>query len=313
MARNRSQRASQRRSSQAGDSARIQVDSGDEYEGTQRPLSRDGTSSIPDGGFSALAEEQQDELVKRMIRLMICRNAMKKPVKREDLSKHIFANMGNIRSKGKVFQGTFTAAQQKLRTIFGMEMVLIQRQVKVKRSGSSRMASQATQSGPVGTKGYVLISVLDHETRAEERKNRASFGFLMVVAGMILMEPSCRIEQEDLYSALRRLGVHVRESKGHKQLNGGNVKELLESVLVKQWYLEREKEGDTFFYTLGPRFRVEIEGDDVVGFVDAVYKLTDEKNALDEMTKNELKKRFDDAFGIGQRDVEMEMEEEEED
>lgn len=309
MVRSRSQRHSQRRASEPADTERIEVDSDDDYERTQDPLARDGISSIPDGGFSALAEEQQDELVKRMIRLMICRNATKKPVKREDLSKHIFANMGNIKSKPKVFQGTYNAAQQKLRTIFGMEMVHIQRQVKVTKTATSRTATPSTQSGPMGTKGYIVVSTLPQDTRAEERKGRATFGFLMVVAGMIVMEPTCRIEQDTLYRALQRLGVHVREKQGHRQLNGGNVKELLENVLVRQWYLEREKEDQTFFYTLGPRIRAEITTKNLIGFINAVYELTDPKNGLDETAKAELRKRVDDFFGDSQDDVEMEEEE----
>lgn len=310
MARRRSQHRPQRLSEPGpGDTERIEISSDEEALPTQEALVRDGTSSIPDGGFSALPEEQQDELVKRMIRLMVCRNAMKKPVKREDLSKHVFANMANIKSKTKVFHGTLAAAQQKLRTIFGMEMVLIQRQLKQNRTQSSRTQMSATQSGASGTKGYILVSVLAPGLRAEDRKGRADLGFLMVVAGMILLEPGCRIEQGTLYRALTRLGVHVREKQGHKQLNGGNVKELLESLLVKQWYLEREKEGQTFYYTLGPRFRAEIDQNDLIEFVGAVYDLGGQKKGgLDDTSKAELKKRIDEACGVSTENMDEEEE-----
>ncbi|CDF36830.1 unnamed protein product [Chondrus crispus] len=309
MTRSRSRSFSQRRASQSEEIERIEIDSDDEYQNRGAPMRKDGSSSLPDGGFSALAEEQQDELVKRVIRLMICRNAEKRPVKREELSRHMFANMAPVRSKSKVFQGTFNVAQQKLRSIFGMQMVLIQRQVKANQSASSRTQTQLTQSGPVGTKGYILVSVLPPELRAEERKDRAGFGFLMVVAGMILLEPGCRIEQGALYRALGRVGVHVTEKNGHRQLNGGNVKELLESTLLRQWYLEREKEDQTFYFMLGPRFRAEIGPEDLVEFVGAVYNLSDSKTGgLDETSKSELRKRLDDTSGISQEDVEGEEE-----
>lgn len=311
MTRNRSRSFSQRRDSQAEEIARIEIDSDDEYQNRGAPMRKDGSSSLPDGGFSALAEEQQDELVKRVVRFMICRNAEKRPVKRDELTKHTFANMGSLRSDRKVFQGAFNVAQQKLRSIFGMQMVLIQRQVKTNRSASSRMQTQFTQSGPVGTKGYILVSVLPPELRAEERKDRAGFGFLMVVAGMILLEPGCRIEQGALYRALGRIGVHVTEKKGHRQLNGGNVKKLLESTLLKQqWYLEREKEDQMFYYRLGPRLRAEISPEDLVDFVSAVYSLSDSNTGgLDETSKSELRKRLDDTNGISQEDMEEEEEE----
>lgn len=305
MGRDRSRTHSRRRASQDDDTERIQIDSDDEYQTRGTSLPRDDSSSLPDGGFSALSEEQQDDLVKRMVRLMICRNAQKRPVKREELFRHIFANMGNIRPKSKVFQGTYNVAQQKLRRTFGMEMVLIQRHIKANRSATTKSQSQAQYSqGAVGTKGYILVSVLPPDMRAEERQDRAGFGFLMVVAGMILLEPGCRIEQKALYRALRRIGVQVTEKGGHQQLNGGNVKELLEGTLVRQWYLERGKEDQEFYYTLGPRFYAEIDPADLVGFVDAVYRLSDSNNGgLDETSQEELRKRLDDTRGVSQEDA----------
>lgn len=280
--------------------------SDEEEEVVDEPMVRDGTSSLPDGGFSALSEETQDELVKRMIRLMICRNAQKRPVQRAELSKYIFTNMPNIRSKQKVFAGTLSQSQNKLRSVFGMEMVEIQKQIKQRSTqmGKSQSSSQPTSS--LGMKGYILVSVVAPELRVEDKKMKAMMGFLTVVGSMILLEPGCRIEQEVLYRALGKIGVQVREKNGHKQLNEGNVKELLEKILPGQWYLEREREEQQTFYTLGPRFRAEIEDKDLIEFVNAVYTGNGTRDAwLDETSRKELQMRLDQASGgVGLEDME---------
>lgn len=279
---------------------RVEISSDEEAaDRRQRRLVRDGTSALPDGGFSALREERQDELVKRMIRLMICRNATKKPVPRAELSRYLFSNATDIKSKQKVFTGTFAQAQNKLRSVFGMEMVEIQKLVKQRATQTPRTQSQSQSAGSLGAKGYILVSVLPPELRVEDKKQKALMGFLTVVGGMILLEPGCRIEQDTLYRALAKIGVHVREKQGHKQLNGGNVKDLLEKILPGQWYLEREKEGQTFYYTLGPRFRAEIEDRDLIEFVNAVYTGNGQREAwLDETSRKELQMRLDQASGI---------------
>lgn len=292
-----------RRSSQTPatiENERIVICSDDDEDVVMDRQGDDHRSSVPDGGFAALAEEQQDELVKRMIRYMICRNAKKKPVKKLELSKHIFANMQNINSKSRgIFQGTFTAAQTQLRTIFGMEMVLITRQVRGRSHTASRsQTASASQGASQNMKGYILVSVLPQESRVTNMNELASIGLLTVIASFILLQPGCRIEQEQLYKALGRIGVKVQEKGGHKQLNGGNVKELIESELPSQWYLEREREDKTYFYTLGPRLRAELSDGDLLEFVEAVFQAGGEDTTgMDETTRKELEMRLDEAAG----------------
>lgn len=308
MSQRRSTRSSQRRGS---DSQRVERISDEEDERRQAaPLTREMGPSQGDSGYAALNESQQDELVKRLIRLMICRNARKRPVRRDEMTRHIFANMGNIRSRGNVFRGAFAAAQQKLRTVFGMEMVLVEKLVKQSRGGSKSVASQSVGTnagGGGGQKGYIVVSVLPADMRAEDERGKAELGFLMVVAGMIALEGECRIEQESLYRMLEKLGCQAVEKGGHKQLNGGNVKELLEKIFVAQWYLEREKEDASFFYTIGPRFRAEVADEDLIGFIDAVYGLGGDKFSLDDMSKRELKMRLETSRGEGLGDCDDDM------
>lgn len=261
------------------------------------PSQRGGSQSGPTKGFSDLPEAQQDEIISRCVRFMICRNAKKRPVKRQDLSRHMFQNMENIGRKNRSFTGAFEQAQHKLRNTFGMEVVEIRKLIKSKRTTS--MTAMASQSGPAAPpKGYILVSSMPKDHRVEDVDGMPLLGFLTVVAAMILLEPGCRISEQDLYASLKRIGVFVREKQGHKQLNAGNVKDLLEKHLVDQWYFEREKEDETTYYTLGPRLRAEVSDDDLLAFVEAVYKLGSDPNAtLDESGRKELKARLKEAWG----------------
>lgn len=280
---------------------RIAISSEEEADNVEQSLVRDGSSSVPDGGYSALPEDQQDELVKRMVRYMICRNAKKKPVRRNLLTAHTFANMTNIRSKQRVFNGTFQQAQRKLRGTFGMEMVEICKLVKRTNPSQSQPRTStisSSQGASASAKGYILVSVLPMEARVEDADAMALLGFLSVVAAMILLEPGCRIEEQDLHNALKRIGILVKEKHGHKQLNGGNVKDLLEKELPDQWYLEREREGNSVYYTLGPRLRAELEDEDLLEFINAVYKQGNEGSGmLDETGRKALQIRLDEAWG----------------
>lgn len=272
----------------------------EEYEGADgAPLPRGAGGTQIETGFSALSEGEQDEIVKRLVRFMICRNTKKKPVKRADLSKYIFNDMVNVRAKHKTFQGAFNSAQQSLRNLFGVEIVEIVKQVK--RSGPSQTArsqTQASQGGGAANKAYILVSVLPQKARVENEKNWPSIGFLTVLASIIVLEPGCRIEQDRLYNALERIGVFVKERSGHKQLNNGNVKDLIENQLPSQWYLEREKEDRTFYYTLGPRLRAELDDDDIILFIQAVYQGGGSaEKVMDATSKKELKLRLDNARG----------------
>lgn len=295
--------SSQRRQRQATSRSRnpdvYAVSSDDERQVAHDIIPTDGAVSGVGQGFSDLQESQQDEVVKRCIRFMLCRNVKKRPVKRADLSKYMFQNMDNIGRKNRMFTGAFEQAQQTLRNTFGMEMVELIKAVKSRRNTQSQRMTSASQSvGSGATKGYILVSVLPQETRPESGDLLPLMGFVTVVASMILLQPGCRLEEQELHGALKRIGVHVREKQGHKQLHGGNVKEVLEKVLVEQWYLEREREDNTIYYTLGPRLRAELGDNDLIEFVNAVYKQgTDSQAMLDNNGRQELEMRLKEAWG----------------
>lgn len=259
-------------------------------------------ASQAESGFAALSEAQQDELVKRILRFMHFRHFRKRPVKRAELSSFVFKHVPNIRSKPRVFNGALEQARLFFRTNLGVEIKEIQKLTKRKIGGHSRStigtsASQGNSLG-YGARGYVLTTNLPNVHRHETPELLCEIGFLTLVAALIALQPGCRIEEETLHHALARLGVYVREKQGHKQLNGGNVKDLLENKFVDMWYLEREKEDNITYFLLGPRLRAEFSDDDLLEFIHAVYKDGPSGHGLlDETGRDEIKARLDAAWG----------------
>lgn len=288
----------------------------------RRPRTNDpSTQSVPvsaagPAGFSALPEAQQDELVQRFVRIMMCRGARRRPIKRADLTRQLFNGMHNIGSKQRVFTGLFARAQAVLRANYGAEVVHIAKRARrggvggVSQSQRHSASMTASQSSASFVRGYILVSALPAMMRGndkESKERRAEIGFMAVVASIILLSPGATIDEEDLHRFLERLGVFVRQRNGHKQINHGNVKDLLERDWPEQWYLERDREGNGFAYSLGPRLLAEIDDDQLIQFIEAVYQLGgDENSAMDDVSKSEIKRRIEEARKEGRPDDEDE-------
>lgn len=248
--------------------------------------------------FDEMSNEDQQELVKRLIRYMVCRNAKRKPVRRADLSKYVLANHEDARSKARIFNATLEAARKDLDANFGFRIVEVYKKTRPNpTAASSTKQSQSQSEGAGFSKAYIIVSTLSSQARPENKRDWATFGFLTVVAAIISLTPEVRIEEDALYRSLERLGTIVKESRGHAQLNGGNVKEFIENVLVSQWYLERAKEDDAWWYKIGPRLWAELEFSDLIMFIEAVYKEGGAgSTGIDENAKKELTSKLEDAM-----------------
>ncbi|KAI0563311.1 hypothetical protein FGB62_43g119 [Gracilaria domingensis] len=255
-------------------------------------------SSAADSGYSALTEAQQDDVAKRISRTLMFRQHRKRPVRRAELSAVALKNLPPVRGKPRVFKLAFDTAKDMMRKTFGVEVKEIQKLTKRKTGPQSRSTASASQGYGYGcgAKGYILLSKL--AKRHEVPDILCEIGFLTLIAALIALQPGCRIEEDTLHHTLSKLGVHVREKQGHKQLNNGNVKDLLENKFLDMWYLEKEKEGNVTYYMLGPRLRAELSDDDLLEFIHAVYKDGPSGHGmLDENGRNEIKARLNDAWG----------------
>lgn len=273
-------------------------------------------AAVADKGWQALSEDEQNEYATTLARTILCKHATRIPVKRAELYKAIFPPGSSLKSRQSIFAGAFKMAQENLQNIAGCEVVECVKRTRGNARGGTQTATRATatqtqgmsQSTGLGQKGYILISTLPKGSRPDDREVYAERAFLCIIAAIILLKPGCRIEEKELYEALRRAaGVSVVESKGHHQLNGGNVKELVEKTLTAQWYLEREKEDREFYYSMGPRLRMELSDDDLLSFVTAVYNFnTEQTSEMDSTTRRDLQQRLDAARGVMLGDSDLE-------
>jgi MAGE family len=276
---------------------------------------RVAAGATEDKGWSDLSEEDQNDFATKLSRYMLCRHAVKAPVKRADLTKHMFAGSPIVRGRKSIFAGAFKLAQANFQNVLACEMLELVRQTRASKSATqaatgallsqrqtqtqAQAGETATQSSGVGMKAYILVSTLPEGARAQVDADLPTRALLAIIGAVILLQPGCRISANDLYRALERAGgIRVEESGGHKQLNGGNVKELIEKTLVSQWYLEREKDNHAYFYSLGPRLRAELSDEDLIAFVDAVYNNGDDPVVMDPMFAKELRQRLDVARGV---------------
>lgn len=292
-------------------SSRVESDSDDE--GSAGGGASAAAPAAPaEKGWQALSEEEQDMLVGKVVRIFVMRQASKIPVKQTEISKALFPPGSPIRYHRNIMKNVLEMARTALRDIFSADIFQVVKQIKAGRSGTqtqtqTQKLNKATQYAADGTQtqlhgagmtAYVLVGIAEKEERllTEDRATRA---FLAIIASIILLNPECRVEEQPLAQALETAaGITLVESGGQPQLNGGNVHELVTSIFVKQWYLEREKIDNLWWYSMGPRLRQELSDDHLLEFVSAVYNHGSEHmTEMDPTTREELMQRLDAAAG----------------
>lgn len=284
-------------------------------ERTERRRKRGTASADEDyangnGTQTQVGDEDRNELVKRCVRFLIARNSKGRPVKRSELSKYVMDGRSRA-GKAKLFTQVLGLAEEELQNVFSMKMTEVFRKVQPSASMSARTQTQ-NGSEPNVTKAYILTSTLPADNRPVNRDDWCKLGFITTIAAIIALTPEVKIEQDDLYRALERMGAPVKESGGHEQINFGNVKEFVENTLKNQWYLEIEKDPtdvNTVYYKIGARLWAELSVGDLLKFIEVVYNSNgneDSNIGLDESAKKELwhKLEVESNLSLGLEDEE---------
>ncbi|KAL8542814.1 hypothetical protein ACS0TY_003628 [Phlomoides rotata] len=197
-----------------------------------------------------ISEQEKDKLVGEVIRYILFKTEQNSgcPIKREELTQLITSKGYRQRNLPSYI---IIEAKSRLSSIFGYELRELQRS---RPSANTGRASQSQQS--VGdAKSYIIISQLPSDVYArfvEDKSSSHMSGFTFVVVGIIHLGGG-RIDEENLWHHLRRLGLHENE-ENHPVFS--NTKQTLEA-LVQQRYLQKEKvngpEGNTVYYELAER------------------------------------------------------------
>ena len=257
---------------------------------------------------------QQELFVRRVVRLMICSNTTKTPFSTAQLTSHVFQGIHPLTtsttSSHRLLEPFISRAQEQLRSILGMEMVLISRQ------NVSFAQGQRRQRRRPPTSAYILVSTLPSSSRVRDANEFAALALMTVIASFIVLHPDCCMEEEELFLRLGRCGIHP-QTECHElgMQEDGNFAHWIKNTLPGQWYLQRDYVNSKLYYSLGGRLRAELNDADILGFVDATLRLAvavfsddDEEgggggdelpDGLDDERRRLLQQRLDEASGRG--------------
>ncbi|KAF9985814.1 hypothetical protein BGZ65_009745 [Modicella reniformis] len=253
-----SQRTSSKRaapSSGSGSQKRIvRDDDSDQDPDVHAPTARRPVTSVNKSIDIPL--EDFERLVKDVVRLAIFTSHSEHALKRDDIR-------DILNDHPRQFDNVFQKAQERLRDVFGMELVEL---TTKGRSG---------QSAEKGTKSFMLRNILpmgliasgtvDCEAELDD------MGLLMVVLSLIMVRQGA-IYESALMSHFRRLSLLEDNSQF------GDIQKKLD-VLIKKRYLEKFKldhmndsgEKAEMEYRWGPRAKIEFPEENVVKFIQEVF------------------------------------------
>ncbi|KAI8820592.1 MAGE family-domain-containing protein [Fimicolochytrium jonesii] len=217
-----------------------------------------------------MSEEDVNRMVKDLVRLALAMEQRRQPLKREDITKRV------LKDHPRAFNVVFERAQERLRSTFGMEMAeLTTRDKRQTATQAARRAATATQTAKsTSTRSYVLRSTLTPQERAavvDWGDEEFVMVLLCIILGIILVNGK-RIEEGDLTTYLKRLGLNLTSPRPHRTL--GLISDHI-TTFTKHAYLDKVKtpgvDADVVEYSWGPRAKVECSERDMVAFVVGVY------------------------------------------
>ncbi|CCJ28792.1 unnamed protein product [Pneumocystis jirovecii] len=207
--------------------------------------------------------EDLNFMVKNFIRLALAFEHTRTPIKREDITKKIL-----LPSYPRSFTLVFEKTQEKLRNIFGMELVELPYKNHNKYMSTSQLhknknlhaknLSSVTQSNPKYSELVFQIPTIKEGTFS---------GIVMIILSIIVMNNGI-VSEELLIKYL-----------SHLQMNDdtpiGNLDKILKEM-VKKGYLDKIK--DDFastnekgcIYFLGPRGKIEIDPKRLTNFIEKI-------------------------------------------
>ncbi|KAH0560097.1 hypothetical protein GP486_003378 [Trichoglossum hirsutum] len=210
-----------------------------------------------------------NQLVKKLVRLALACEFSRQPIRRADISTKVLG------PHGRWFKQVFEEAQKQLRGKFGMEMTELPMREKV--TISQRRAAQRTDKAATTSKAYVLTSTLPPKYRSILPPPQVPTTHL---------ESSYVGLYTFLISVISLSGGSIAEAKLERYLGRTNAEqytpvdrtEKLLQRLCKEGYLMRIKDSsggeELVEYMVGPRGKVEVSPEGVVGLVRGVYKDT---------------------------------------
>ncbi|OKO93904.1 Non-structural maintenance of chromosome element 3 [Penicillium subrubescens] len=215
------------------------------------------------------APSSLDAMVKKMVRLALASEYSRLPIRRTDISAKVLGEQGS-----RQFKTVFEAAQQSLRSKFGMEMVELPAREKV--TITQRRAAQKTEKPSSSTKSWILTTILPATyrtpaiippTRAPSTNTESTYTALYSFIIAVISLNGGSLAEQKLTRYLRRMNAddYTPVDRTDKLL----------ARLCREGYIVRTKESDNgeeiIEFMVGPRGKIEVGSSGVAGLVREVY------------------------------------------
>ncbi|KAL4896579.1 MAGE family-domain-containing protein [Aspergillus ambiguus] len=250
------------------------------------------------------APSSTDVMVKKLVRLALSSEYSRLPIRRTDISTKVLGEQGS-----RQFKAVFEAAQNALRSKFGMEMTELPGREKVtihQRRAAQRVEKPSSNSN----KSWILTSTLPAAYRKTEilpptraPMEGAYTGLYTFIIALILLNGGSLPEQKlDRYLQRTNTDTYTPIDRTDRFLQR----------LCKEGYLVRNREMDSgeevIEYMVGPRGKIEVGAQGVAGLAREVYgrqAAVEDKDmtAAEREISNEFELRLARSLGITKREA----------
>ncbi|KAG4306235.1 hypothetical protein PORY_000223 [Pneumocystis oryctolagi] len=250
------------------------------YKNQEQSISEEAISTHEDyfPAKHVVNNEDLNIMIKNFIRLSFSLEHKRAPIKREDITKKVL-----LPSYSRSFPFVFEKTQEKLRNIFGMELIELPYKDRYKYMSASQLrknkCSQIQNSSSIvqSNKSWMLCSILDSKYseliyHIPTMKECTFSGIIMIILSIVIMNGGM-ISEELLIKYLSDLHINNDTSIG-------SLDKTLKEI-VKKGYLEKIKDEITsinktenYTYFLGPRGKIEIDQERLAAFIGKIQNDT---------------------------------------
>ncbi|PSN32474.1 Non-structural maintenance of chromosomes element 3 [Blattella germanica] len=199
------------------------------------------------------------EIINDTVVYILSQDHSKYTIKRQDIVKNC------LRNYGKSFKSVMTEVQNLLRTVFGMELVDIDKHYLLKNSS-------------------IFTDTVEDMIWAEETQTQQVL--LLLALSHIFMSGGV-VREESMWNFLSSFEISTSTNKTHDYF--GDVRKLMTQEFVRQLFLEHTRIPDTnpakFEFRWGKRAEIEVSQREILKFVSEEYKLA-QLTQLGEIPRN---------------------------
>ncbi|KEF58486.1 uncharacterized protein A1O9_06412 [Exophiala aquamarina CBS 119918] len=240
---------------------------------TSESSNQSNPSSVASDHDEPTGQNQEQTLVKKLVRLALATEYSRTPLRRSDISTKLFKD-SYLPSRN--FRTVFDGAQKILKDTFGMELFELPSREKINLKDRRLQATQ-TKTSNSSTKSWILVSTLPpgyktnpaiiQPTKAPDVGTEAGYTALYTLVISLIYLNNNSLAEQKLSRYLRRLNADTNTPFG-----------MLDKVLQrmqKEGYIDKRRDTvmgeEVTEWFVGPRGKVEVGIRGVTGLVKSVY------------------------------------------